>query len=106
MNLVQKERSLNSLIEMGLKGHFPHIHPDWFREYQEIAGIDCELVSIANKKEQKRVKDILDTLTRHQSFERKMMFMCSLSPELRAKVIRTFLDMIENRLLDGKPILQ
>lgn len=106
MNLVQKERSLNSLIEMGLKGHFPHIHPDWFKEYQELSAFNPPLLRLTNKKEQKKVREVFDTLSRHQSFERKMMFLCSLTPEFRAKVIRTFLDMIENRLLDGKPVLQ
>lgn len=100
LNVAKKEKSLKSLIELGVKGYFPLFHPSWT---EEIYSKDKEYLT---KKDRKKAKEIMNRLLNHRGIERKKIILLSLKEEERKLFIRSFMDMVEDKIIDKKPELQ
>ncbi len=59
-----------------------------------------------SKQEEEKAKKILKLLQKHKSLDRKKTLLSSLEKEDRALFIKTFLKVVEGKILDEKPELQ
>ena len=100
LSWAKKEKSLKSLIELGVKGHFPLFHPEWANE------VILEGKKPLTKKEKIKAKEIMNRLLNHRSLERKRIILLSLELKEREIFIRAFLDMVEGKIMDRRPELQ
>ena len=100
LNVAKKEKSLKSLIELGVKGYFPLFHSSW------IEDIYTQEKKYLSKKDQKKAKEIMNRLLNHRGIERKKIILLSLQEDERKLFIRAFLDMVEGKIIDKRPELQ
>ncbi len=100
LNWAKKEKSLKSLVDLGVKGFYPLFHPDW------AATMNFTNKKALTKKEKKKAKDIMNRLLNHRGLERKKIILFSLPEFEREIFVRSFLDMVEGKILDRKPELQ
>ena len=100
LNWAKKEKSLKSLVELGMKGFFPLFHQDWTQE------LNLSEQKTLTKREKKKAKDIMNRLLNHRGIERKKIILISLSPEERTLFMRAFMEMVEGRIMDKSPELQ
>lgn len=98
LTVANKERILESLLDMGKCGHFPLFINDWIARGLEIP--------MLNKKDQRRGKQLLDRLLQQRCMEKRKTIVMSLNEEDRAILIRSFMQLVENRVIDDKPTIQ
>jgi hypothetical protein len=99
LSLTAKDRVLKSLIELGINGFYPLFHPSWV----DLAETDRNRP--LSKKEKRKASEILQRLMKHKGIERKKIILLSLSEEDRTLFVRSFMDLVENKILDNKPSL-
>ena len=89
-----------SLVEIGTKGFFPLFYPQWLYE------VSIPQSNPVSKQEEEKAKKILKLLQKHKSLDRKKTLLSSLGKEDRTLFIKTFLKVVEGKILDEKPELQ
>jgi hypothetical protein len=98
LTVANKERILESLLDMGKCGHFPLFINAWIAEGLEK--------TCSTKKDQRRGRQILDRIIQHRCMEKRKTVVMSLSDEDRAILIRSFMQLVENRVIDARPTIQ
>ncbi len=83
------------LLELGTRGYYPLFYPDWIQD-----SLDRLKTPISLTKARANVKKNLELLDRHQSYERKRIAVSSMSDDMRDLFIRSFIRIVENKLLD------
>ncbi len=97
--MVSNEQ-MKSLIELGRHGHFPLFHPTWIEEVCKEKG------KRPNKTDQKKAKEIMDQLAQHKNLDRKRTLLLSLSEGDRKLFIKEFFSLVEQSILEERPIFQ
>ncbi len=98
MDLVtrKKNQSIKSLIELGTKGYYPLLHPEWIEEV-------CQLGSIQlNKEETIKAKEIMRKVVKHKTIDRKRTVLLALPHNERMLFVRAFLSMVEGKLFNDQ----
>ena len=90
------DQSIDSLVDLGVNGFYPLFEVVWIEEI--ITQKSLKLT----KKDQLKAKKIMSSLSKHQNLTRKKIIIRSLIKEDRDVFIRTFLKMVEQRILDKK----
>lgn len=96
----RNDRSINSLVELGAKGHFPLFDTTWLSEIFD----NTPKKLTGNEKVQ--AKKLLKRVSKHRSLERKKTVILSMNETERHLVLKAFFKMVENKILDAKPELQ
>lgn len=91
---------MNSLVELGRNGHYPLFHPTWIEETCK------EKNKRSTKGDQKKAKEIMDKLSKHKNLDRKRTLIMSLTETDRKLFIKEIFNMVEQSILEEKPILQ
>ena len=97
MNRDNKTQMLRALIELGIRGHFPFLHPSWIEEATRERNLPL------TQQDREKSREILNRLIKHSTSERKMTMLLALKPQERKLFVRAFLTMIENKILDRRP---
>ncbi len=92
--------SFKSLVNLGKNGFYPLFHHSWIEE------IRAEKKVKMNKGDQKKAQDIADRINQHRHLDRKRTVLLSLSEDDRKLFIRHFFQVVEQSILEEKPILQ
>lgn len=90
---------LKPLIELATKGLFPIFHPSWIEsasQARDTRATYCDLQLFAK---------IEKSLSKHKSLERKKTVMMALTEAERTAFICHFLQKVECRILETKPIV-
>ncbi|MCY4523199.1 MAG: hypothetical protein OXB84_00530 [Halobacteriovoraceae bacterium] len=90
------DQSIDSLVDLGVNGFYPLFDRSWIDEVQQTGKIKL------TKKDQLRAKKIISRLSKHPHISRKKIVLRSLIKEERDIFIKTFLKMVERRILDKK----
>ena len=91
---------MKSLIELGRHGHYPLFHQNWIEEATK------EKNARPNKADQKRAKEIMDKLAQHKNLDRKRTLLLSLPEQERKLFIKEFFNLVEQSILEERPIFQ
>lgn len=91
---------MKSLIELGRHGHFPLFHQTWIEEATR------EKLARPNKADQKKAKEIMEKLAQHKNLDRKRTLLLSLPENERKVFIKEFFNLIEQSILEERPIFQ
>lgn len=91
---------MKSLIELGRNGHFPLFHESWIEE------VSREKNTRPNKADQKKAKEIMDKLAQHKNLDRKRTLLLSLPEAERKLFIKEFFSLVEQSILEERPIFQ
>ncbi len=96
-NLQKLEKSLKSLVDLGVQGHFPLFEPEWIKGlikkgHKKITGKDRTIT-----------KNILKRMSRHTALDRKKTILLSVEQEERDSFVRTFISIVEGKILDDNP---
>lgn len=97
LNLVYKDTSIHSLLELGISGHYPLFNEQWI--YQGMAHKERHLT----KRDRLKVKDIINRLNRHRGIERKKIILMEMKEEDRTLFVRVFLELVEHKIIDKRP---
>lgn len=90
-------QTLKSLIQLGTNGHLPLFHEEWIRE-----AIETKKSKPMNFMEAKRkVHKGLTKLNHHRQLDRKKMAINQMPKKERVELVKAFLKMIENEVLDN-----
>jgi hypothetical protein len=87
------------LIKMGSHGQFPLFYPNWI---YECSRLDTRPISLS--KARLNIKKMFDYLSRHKNIERKKIALSTLEVEKRNLYIKSFLRLVENKILDDEDI--
>lgn len=90
------DQSIDSLIDLGVNGFYPLFESVWIEEILHRGTFKL------TKKDQLRAKKIMGNLSKHQNLTRKKIILRSLVKEERDIFIKTFLKLVEQRILDKK----
>jgi len=90
-----KDPMIRSLIELGMKGHYPLFEQTW------ISGLCMEKKLRFNHKEKMITKNIFDKLSGHRGLERKKILLSSINEEEREIFVKAFLKLVELAILEG-----
>ena len=90
---------MKTLIDLGIKGHYPLFHRRWLNDLYD------NLNKKLNKSEKKIARQIMKRVEKHKSLERKKTVLLSLQEAERIIFMKAFFDLVENRILDNKPDL-
>jgi hypothetical protein len=99
-NKMGNDPEIASLVEFGTRGHFPLFYPQWFYE------VFSSQNKCLSKSDEDRAKKILKKLQKHKSLDRKKTLLSSLNKDERDLFIKSFLKIVEGKILDKKPELQ
>ncbi len=97
LEIVRKESSIRSLIDLGCKGYFPLFMDEWIDQ----AIIDN--TKRPTKKDKLLTKEVIKRLSKHKSIERKKIIIMSLDDEKRTAFVKVFLSLVEGQILDDGP---
>lgn len=92
----RKNHSIKTLIDLGTKGYYPLLHPEWIEEV-------CRSGSLTlSTQETVRAKEIMRQVVKHKSLERKKTVLLALPHQDRMLFVRSFLAMVEGKVLGKK----
>ena len=94
------DEQMKALIELGRNGHFPLFHSSWIEE------VTREKSKKFTKQDQKKAHEIIDKISKHKNLDRKKTILLSLSDEERKIFIKEFFNLVEQSILEERPILQ
>lgn len=99
----KKEKSMETLVRMGMVGHFPLFDHQWlFETFHEKRGLSRSL----NQKEKVRARKLINRLLQHRTLEKQKTALLAMSEDDRSVVIKSFLNLVEGKILDENPLLQ
>ena len=90
------EDPMKSLIEIGSKGFFPLFYPEWIKPHLFNKSRKLNLT----KKDQVKLRFIMQKLAQHKNIERKRTVLHALSENDRNLFIHSFLAMVESKILE------
>jgi hypothetical protein len=90
-----KDPMIRSLIELGMKGHYPLFEQTW------ISNLCMEKKLRFNHKEKIITKNIFDKLSGHRGLERKKVILSSINEEERDIFIKAFFKLVELAIIEG-----
>ncbi|MFN8369698.1 MAG: hypothetical protein U0T83_03630 [Bacteriovoracaceae bacterium] len=96
-----KSSEFNALIQMAKNGHYPLFHPEWISET-----FASHSPTIINVEEQNQALNILDKLSHHTGIDKKRAVIEALGIDDRTLLIKNFLKIVENNILDELMTLQ
>ena len=99
----KKEKSMETLVKMGMVGHFPLFDHQWLLE--SFTG-KRELTRSLSQKDKAKARKLMNRLLQHASLEKQKTALLAMSEEERFIVIRSLFTLVEGKLLDGNPMLQ
>ncbi len=92
-------KELEHLLILGTHGHFPLFYPSWIREsYSALR--DAKMRRQNASSASRLVLEVYKILARHKSLERQRTVLLALSDKDRNKFIQSFLQVVEERMLD------
>ena len=97
----RKEKTMEQLIKMALVGHLPLFESDWISE-SNIEDQDQKL----SRREKNRARKLINKILQHRTIEKQRTVVISLDEKDRALVIKSFMKIVEGKILDGDPLLQ
>ena len=99
----QSKSSFKNLVQLGTHGHFPIFCKDWLIESDRklLAG-EKQLAP----REKHSVNTIIEGLNRQRCVERKRTLLMGLSKKERELFVRAFMKMVEDKILDERPLIQ
>ena len=95
---ANRDKTIGSLIDIGMSGFFPLFHDEWLSDSKSELGT-------LNEKDKLQAKKILNRLTSHRGIDRKKTILLTLSKKDRQLFINLFLKMVENKIMDKKIII-
>ena len=95
----RNDQSIKSLVKIAAQGYFPLFEPEWISE------------TMKDKKkltgnEKAKAKTLFKSLTKHRSIDRKRTLIHSMNDSDRSIIVKAFMKMVENNVLDDRPELQ
>ena len=100
LSKLSNDPEIASLVEIGTKGFFPLFYPQWIYEVYSSKN------KYLSKNDEDRAKKILKKLQKYKSLDRKKTLLSSLEKDERDLFIKSFLKVVEGKILDKKPELQ
>ena len=97
--LQNSNSGIQSLIELGMNGHYPLFPTEWFVSLNLIND------SLISKSDKEKTHKILNRLAQHRSLDRKRTILYSLTEQEREIFLKVFFNMVEDKLLSKKPEL-
>ena len=99
-NYLLQDQNFKSLIHLGVHGHYPLFDKQWVNE------LVADPISQLSKKQQIRAKELFKKVLKHRNIERKKILVQNFQMADRKLVIKIFLDMVEDLILNGKTEIQ
>ncbi len=96
-----KSSEISALIQMAKNGHYPLFHPEWISESFTLPNY-----TIASREDQEKALTILDKLSHHSGIDKKRAVIEALDLDERKLLIKNFLKIVENNILDELLTLQ
>tara|TARA_R110002072_G_scaffold276051_1_gene437597 strand:- start:356768 stop:357070 length:303 start_codon:yes stop_codon:yes gene_type:complete len=95
----RNDQSIKSLVEIAQLGHYPMFEPEWLLEIlqdkKKLTG-----------NEKAKAKTLFKSLVKHRSIDRKKTVIHSMDINDRTILVKAFMKMVENKVLDNRPELQ
>ncbi len=97
---LKKDDSLQTLVNLGTQGFLPLFEGVMNTDFRSL---ESTKLSIADKK---KANKLIDRVIKHRTLERQKTVVFAMDESERRILIKTFLKMVENKILDAGPQLQ
>ena len=91
---------MKSFIELGRKGYFPLFHQSWIEDATKDKN------QRPNKADQKKAKEIMEKIALHKNLDKKKTILLSLPDNERKIFVKEFFNLVEQSILEERPIFQ
>lgn len=100
-HLLFKNKTIKSLVNMGVNGHLPLFDTSWINsinfDYKAINLSDSEL---------RKAEKLLENLGKHKCLDRQKTVLFAMKNKDRELIIKAFLTIVEDKVLDLNTHLQ